>query len=508
MKRPRHTKRRKAAARSASSSSASEAMHKASPAAKKLGAYAQALGSYAARLRPYVGKTRFYIGKLRPYVDKLRPLTDRLRPYVDKLRPLTDRLRPYVDKLRRHAVKAVDAVGSWLHRGIVQVAKVSPRTARRLEAVEAWVCQSDGHKLSGAALVAVLVLGIGFAAIFPEAAGRYGRVIFTSNRVVPLPDETRRAVREKAKELAAALDGRLDRKRKLAGETWTSARILVALRENDPDYASRIDVKRVEQYFRSMAGPECACWRRFPQGKHPNHLGVTSWVLWTFAQYGIPAHKSELEFLLSAQSADGGWPLFGGAQEEKFTSSYGTAAAILALHAQAPLQPDRGQRKRVAAAVDRGVEWLTSRAVSGRARWADYPAGPERQEDFLGVSGFALFALHRVGAWWLGSLDRDWLRELPAQAPAALRGEASAKAVQVGNRSFPDETRYYELPWTILATEEVYRSAGIFRKVRAVQWLERALAPGASIYELTGREKNATLVAEALLALRNEAQHE
>jgi len=441
-------------------------MHKASPAAKKLGAYAQPLGSSAARLRPYV------------------------------------------DKLRRPAVKAVDAVGSWLHRGIVQVGKVSPRTARRLEAVEAWVCQSDGRKLSVAALVAVLALVTSFAAIFPEAAGRYGRVIFTSNRVVPLPDETRRAVREKAKELAAALDSRLDRNRKLAGETWTSAQILVALRENDPDYAGRIDVKRVEQYFRSLAGPECACWRRFPQGKHPNHLGVTSWVLWTFAQYGIPAHKSELEFLLSAQGSDGSWPLFGGAQEEKFASSYGTAAAILALHAQAALQPDRGQRKRLAAAVDRGADWLKSRAVAGRARWADYPAWPEPREDFLGISGFALFALHRVGAWWLGSLDRDWLRELPAQAPAALRGEASAKAVQVGNRSFPDETRYYELAWTILATEEVYRSAGIFRKIRAVQWLERALAPGASIYGLTGSEKSATLVAEALLALRNEAKHE
>ncbi len=460
---------------------------KASPPAKKLRAYAQAMESCAARLRPYLDKLRLDVSKLRSYVDKLRP---------------------YASKLHRYAVKAVDAVGSWLHRGIVQIGKLSPRTGKRLEAVEAWVCQSDRRKLSVAALVAVLVLGIGFAAIFPEAAGRYGRVIFTSNRVVPLPDETRRAVREKAKQLAAALDSRLDRERKLAGETWTSAQILVALRESDPDYASRIDVKLIEQYFRSMAGPECACWRRFPQGKHPNHLGVTSWVLWTFAQYGIPAHKSELEFLLSAQGADGGWPLFGGAQEEKFTSSYGTAAAILALHGQAALQPDRGQRKRLAAAVDRGADWLKSRAVAGRARWVDYPGWPEAQEDFLGVSGFALFALHRVGAWWLGSLDRDWLRELPAQAPAALRGEASAKAVQVGNRSFPDETRYYELPWTILATAEVYRSAGIFRKVRAVQWLERALAPGASIYGITGHEKGAAIVAEALLALRSEAKHE
>ncbi|HYS51963.1 MAG TPA: hypothetical protein VEM33_08780, partial [Burkholderiales bacterium] len=310
---------------------------KATPPAKKLRAYAQAMGSCAARLRPFLDKLRLYVSKLRPYVDKLRP---------------------YASKLHRYAVEAVDAVGSWLHRGIVQIGKLSPRTGKRLEAVEAWVCQSDRRKLSVAALVAVLVLGIGFAAIFPEAAGRYGRVIFTSNRVVPLPEETRRDVREKAKQLAAALDSRLDTKGKLAGETWASAQILVALRESDPDYASRIDVKLIEQYFRSMAGPECACWRRFPQGKHPNHLGVTSWVLWTFAQYGIPAHKSELEFLLSAQGADGGWPLFGGAQEEKFTSSYGTAAAILALHGQAALQPDRGQRKRLAAAVDRGADWL------------------------------------------------------------------------------------------------------------------------------------------------------
>jgi len=446
---------------------------KASPAAKKLRAYAQAMGSYAARLRPYV-----------------------------------DKLRPYASKLHRHAVKAVDAVGSWLHRGIVQVGKVSPRTARRLEAAEAWVCQSDRRKLSVAALVAVVALAIGFAAIFPEAAGRTYRVLSTSNRVVPLPDETRRAVREKAKQLAAALDRRLDGKRKLAGETWTSAQILVALRENDPDYASRIDVKLIEQYFRSVAGPECACWRRFPQGKHPNHLGVTSWVLWTFAQYGIPAHKGELEFLLSALGSDGGWPLFAGAQQEKFASSYGTAAAILALHEQSALQPDREQKKRLAAAVQRGVDWLKSRVVAGRSRWVDYPAWPEAQEDFLGVSGFALFALHRVGAWWLGSLDRDWLRELPARAPAALGAETSAKAVQVGSRSFPDETRYYELPWTILATVEVYRSAWIFRKVRAVQWLERALAPGASIYEITGREKSAAIVAETLLALRSEARHE
>jgi hypothetical protein len=458
--------------------------------------------------------------KLRPHAAKALETvktwwiacTDKLRAHaggaLEKLRARFPMLDAYARTLRLHAARLLATVNRGYRAGVATIGRHSPRTAKAIVACETWLRQSDWRRLAFSALAVVVALGIGFAAIFPEAAGRYGRVIFTSNRVVPLPDETRRAVREKAKQLAAALDSRLDRKRKLAGETWPSAQILVALRESDPDYASRIDVKLVEQYFRSMAGPECACWRRFPQGKHPYHLGVTSWVLWTFAQYGIPAHKSELEFLLSAQGSDGGWPLFAGAQQEKFASSYGTAAAILALHEQAALQPDRQQKKRLAVAVDRGADWLKSRVVAGRARWVDYPAWPEAREDFLGVSGFALFALHRVGAWWLGSLDRDWLRELPAQAPAALGGEASAKAVQVGNRSFPDETRYYELPWTILATEEVYRSAGIFRKVRAVQWLERALAPGASIYELTGREKSATIVAEALLALRNEVKHE
>ncbi|HKB63329.1 MAG TPA: hypothetical protein VKD03_10705, partial [Burkholderiales bacterium] len=105
----------------------SETMWADSMAAKKMRATARAMGSYTAGLRPYVDKLRLYVDKLRPYVDKLRP---------------------YASKLHQYAVKAVDAVGSWLHRAIVQIGKLSPRTGKRLEAVEAWVCQSDRRKLS------------------------------------------------------------------------------------------------------------------------------------------------------------------------------------------------------------------------------------------------------------------------------------------------------------------------------------------------------------------------
>jgi hypothetical protein len=446
-------------------------------------------------------------GKLRPYAQTLRSYVEKLRPYAERLRPYLERLRPYAAKLRRHALEALDPVGAWLHRGIVQVGRVSPRTAKKLEAVETWVGQSDARKLGTAALAAVLVFATGFAAIFPETVGRYARAISAPNRVVPLPDEIRRAAGEKAKQLAAALDARLDRKNRrgrLYGQAWGSAQILVALRENDPGYAGRIDARLIKRYFHSVAGPECACWRRLPNGRYPNHLGVTSWALWTFAEYGISADKNELEFLLSTQDRQGWWPLFAGATEEKFASSYATAAAILALHRQSTLGANPALRERLAEAVQRGADWL-KKVADGRARWADYPAWPDAKErrEFLGVSGFALFALHRVGAPGLAGLDRDWLRRLPPDAPTALSSEVSGKIVQAGNRSELDDTRYAGLPWGILATVLAYPNGWISGKARAIEWLERALAPGASIYALAATGEDDSIAAEALLALRS-----
>jgi hypothetical protein len=225
------------------------------------------------------------------------------------------------------------------------------------------------------------------------------------------------------------------------------------------------------------------------------------------AKYGIPAQKAELEFLLSIQQRGGGWPQFAGAQEPKFASSYGTAAAILALHEQSALPGNRAQAKRVRAAVERGAGWLKKRAVEGGARWADYPDWPEEKSraEFLGLSGFVLFALHRVGATDLEALDRDWLRRLPAEAPGASEAGATRKTVQVGKRSYRDDTRYNALPWAILATAAAYPGGSLADRARAIDWLERALAPGASIHALTGRERNAAVPAEALLALRGGA---
>lgn len=339
------------------------------------------------------------------------------------------------------------------------------------------------------------------AVVFAGTLVRYYRVIAAPAGSVPLSEEARGAMRGKAKQLAAALDARLDRKKDLAGEAWPSAQILVALRENDPGYSRRINSRTIERYFRSIAGPECACWRRQPKAQFPNHLGLSAWVVWAMAAYGIPAQRGEIEFLLATQDRDGGWPIFSDARQKEPASSYATAAAIFALQQQSKFETSPERRARLATAVQRGADWLKRRAAPGRARWADYPGGSGSRET-VGVSGFVLYVLHRVGAPGLAELDRAWLRELPVGEPLALGGEISPKKIQVGARSYRDDTRYYALPWGILATVLAYPTASLGDKARAIEWLERNLGPGAPLYSLTGRERNVAIGAEILLALR------
>jgi hypothetical protein len=374
---------------------------------------------------------------------------------------------------------------------------ITKKLKSRWSRVASWIRKSRERRLGAAALAALLAVAAA-TALFPE----YRRAAFST--AVPLQEETRRAVREKANQLATALEARLVTKGRLAGDAWTAAQILVALKENNRGYTGHASGKSIGRYFRSMAGPECTCWRKVPAGNFPSHLGVTSWTLWGFACYGIPARRGEIEFLLSVQGPEGGWALFAGAEPRHFASSYATAAAILALHELSAPEKDPARRERIAAAVNRGGEWLKSRAVAGGARWADYPDAPEERREYPGLSGFVLFALHRSGAPGLAALDRAWISQLPDDTPALHADQASGRKVWVGKRAYPDDTLYRALPWTIVATVNAYPNASIFGKVRAARWLERALGPGAQVHALIGSEPDAALLAEVLFALRSE----
>jgi hypothetical protein len=362
---------------------------------------------------------------------------------------------------------------------------------------ERWLRASRARRHGAAALAAVFVLALATALLYD-----YWRAAFSSQP--PLAEETRRAVRAKADQLARAIEGRFLAGERIEGDAWTSAQVLVALKESNAGYRSPATAKSIARHFRSIAGPECTCWRKLPAGNFPSHLGVTSWALWGFACYGIRAQRNEIEFLLSSQGPEGGWPLYAGAEPKQFASSYATAAAILALHEHAARERDSMRRERIAAAVSRGAEWLKSRAVASRARWADYPDLSGEKREYLGLSGFVLFALHRTGTPGLADLDRTWVSELPDEVPALHADQASGRKVWVGKRSYPDDTLYRALPWGIVATVNAYPNASIRGKVRAARWLERALEPGAPLHALVGTEPDAGLLAEALFALRSE----
>ena len=409
-------------------------------------------------------------------------------------RAAASRLASHARKARRGIVAGVDAC---LRRSVSACRRVSPRAAKKLEAFSAWLRRSEARRL-GAAGVASLLVFAAASALLHE----YWRAAFSSQP--PLAEQTRRAVRDKASQLAKAIEARLMEDGKLRGDAWTSAQILVALKEHDPGYQGGAGAKTIERHFRSMAGPECACWRKLPAGNFPSHLGVTSWTLWGLACYGIPAHRAEVEFLLSEQGPEGGWPLFAGAEPKEFASTYATASAILALRELSAQEKNPRRRERLAAAMVRGAGWLKSRSVPGRARWMDYPDSPGQKKEYLGLSGFVLFALHRTGAPDLAALDREWMSELPQEIPSLLADDASGTKVPVGKRSYPDDTLYRALPWAIVATVHAYPNASIFGKVRAARWLERALEPGAPVYALSGSEPDAALVAETLFALRSE----
>src|SRR5262249_6564066 len=163
--------------------------------------------------------------------------------------------RPYAAKARERIIAGVDA---GLRACASGCRKLDPRAANRIEAFAAWVRKSETRGLGTAGIAAALVLaaasallrGHRAAAVPPRAACR---------PQPPLADATRRAVRDKADQLSRAIEERFVVNGRIEGDAWTSAQVLVALRESG--YKSRASAKAIERHFRAMAGPECTCWR-------------------------------------------------------------------------------------------------------------------------------------------------------------------------------------------------------------------------------------------------------
>jgi len=286
--------------------------------------------------------------------------------------------------------------------------KAEPAHGEATRSRRAWVSHSDSGSSAWRRVPRPRARGPVSRRFFRNSPAAMAR-IFTSNRIVPLPDETRRAVREKANSLPRRSTVAWTGKESSAANL-TSAQILRALREKRSGYASRIDVKLVEQYFRSMPDP-MRLLAPFPQGKHPNHLASHRGCCGPSHSTGsLPQERTRVSPLGPGQRR--GWPLSGG-RSRKVRLELRDGRRHTRRCTSNALQPT-ASRKAARPAGDRGADWLKT-ARRRPARWVDYPAWPEAQETSWGF-GFRAFARASRGA--CARLARPRLAaELPAKRP-------------------------------------------------------------------------------------------
>jgi hypothetical protein len=225
------------------------------------------------------------------------------------------------------------------------------------------------------------------------------------------------------------------------------------------------------------------------------------------ATLGQPAEEAQIEFLLANQKPDGWWPIYPASASSDNASSYATALCVWALseHLNRGLVPPT-HVKRVEAGTDRGLAWLLSVRVTGRARWSDYPLVPVGRES-VGISGLVVHVLHHARKSNVSAIDRLWLNDLPPAVPAVVEFEASNKTVknEAGIAVQTDDTRHYALQWAVVATADAYPYGTLWERHAAAGWMERALKPLGPSEEadMAALKAGPWVAAELLIALRH-----
>ena len=157
------------------------------------------------------------------------------------------------------------------------------------------------------------------------------------------------------------------------------------------------------------------------------------------------------------------------------------------------------QQGAVRAAIERGLQWVTSNRLDGGARWLEYPSGRnEGTEDYLAVSALAVHVLQTVGKTDL--FNDKWLESLPLRKIHPLADEISKGLVYRSETDVTvDTVRHYKYPWMLIATVDAYGSASLLNRARAIAWVDRHIDP---LQPVSLKDQEWT-IAEVFLGLRH-----
>jgi len=252
---------------------------------------------------------------------------------------------------------------------------------------------------------------------------------------------------------------------------WAAAEIWLALQGLDFGVAD--PGRKLRDFMTKERDSSCYCWRE--TADVPPHTLVTAWVLYALARYNQPATVEEIESVLQHQSRSGWWAMFPATPDESNASTSATAWTALALHHQLELKlVAPSQQPKVEAAIQKAADWLARSALSGKARWSEYPPGAIfEQGEYLAVSALTVHTLHVVAA--LNRFNAPWLEELPRDVPRPAQNESAKGVVALNGIHIKlDDSRHYRFPWMLRTTVESYPSGNRKQRARAVQWVEEA----------------------------------
>lgn len=399
-------------------------------------------------------------------------------------------------ELLSDAAKVMKSNAAMLAPDERQFVELSLSQARRNR--NRWIRR--GAAIAAAVLLAIFTATLGLRQLSYglSYAGALPKVWNGEAKVPPLSQSARVNLRASIDNLATALHkpvGEVGRRPEL--NAWGVAQIWTALNGLHPSLEKAGPELRA--FMTTVRDPGCRCWRE-TEDKLPHTL-ATAWVLHALAQYGQQATSEEIASVLDNQRLDGWWSMFPATPDEKNASTSATAWTVLALHEllQQGLVP-AGLRDLVAEAVRKGADWLTRRAVEGRARWPEYTpeSSAEAEVEFLAVSGLTIFVLRSVN----GSTQFDalWLETLPRDVPHPTSSEISKGLVLRSKTQFTlDESRHYQFPWMLLTTVDAYRNGSTSQRARALLWVEAALSRPLTNEDMRFEH----IMSEILIALRH-----
>jgi hypothetical protein len=259
---------------------------------------------------------------------------------------------------------------------------------------------------------------------------------------------------------------------------WSAAQAVAAVHDVDK---SKLDVQHIVDFINSGKAQMCECWAETPDRSRDFHNPfIAGWILYAFAEMGIPSSRATLETLLSEQQIGGWWSTFPANNDRQYASTYTTAWVLLGLSKQKQKgYVSADQISAVDKALIRGTEWLLS--ARNHARWKNYPyLTADEASQSESISGVVLHAINNVidvEAMKLDKeqLNKEWLEKLPDRIVTA--GETEKVYIGIPTKSgwAFDHFEQLPMPWLTVATVDAFPSGNVFQRAKALKWLENVL---------------------------------